>query len=70
MYTLTEGQLGAYLDHIVDRIQHIRQMNLSTEADLQVAMQQSQETLGALALFRRQLSRVADNEQWSQRRVA
>ena len=70
MYAVTESQLAAHLDHIVDRIEHIRQMDLSLEANLQQALQQSQDTLGALALYRKLLSRVADDRRWPQRHAA
>ncbi len=70
MYAFTENQLAAHLDNIVDRIQHIRQMDLSLEANLQTALQESQDTLGALALYRKLLSRAADYEKWTPRRAA
>ncbi len=70
MYALTESQLAAHLDHIVDRIEHIRQMDLSLEANLQTALQESQDTLGALALYRKMLSRAADYEKWMPRHAA
>ncbi len=70
MYAFTENQLAAHLDHIVDRIQHIRQMDLSLEANLQMALQESQDTLGALALYRKMLRRAADYETWTPRRAA
>ncbi len=70
MYAFTENQLAVHLDHIVDRIQHIRQMDLSLEANLQTALQESQDTLGALALYRKLLNRAADYEQWTPRHAA
>ena len=38
MYAITESQLAAHLDHIVDRIELIRQMDLSVEANLEQAL--------------------------------
>ncbi len=70
MYALTENQVAAHLDHIVDRIQHIRQMDLSLEANLQMVLQESRDILGALALYRKLLSRAADYGRWPQRRAA
>ncbi len=70
MYAFTENQLAAHLDNIVDRIQHIRRMDLSLEANLQTALQESRDTLGALALYRKMLSRAADYQQWTPRRAA
>ena len=70
MYVVTESQLATHLDHIVDRIEVLRQMDLSLEADLQQALQQSQDTLGAIAMYRKMLSRAADYRSWPQRRAA
>ncbi len=60
MYALNETQLAAQLDSIVDRIQQIRELDLSLESNLQQALNQSQDTLGALAMYRKLLSRAAD----------
>ncbi len=70
MYALTETQLEAQLDKIVDRIQQIRQLDLSLESNLQQALTQSQDTLGALALYRKLLSRAADYNRVPQRYAA
>ncbi len=70
MYAVTESQLAAHLDHIVDRIELIRQMDLSVEANLEQALRQSQDTLGALALYRKLLNRAADYRRWPQRHAA
>ena len=60
MYAMNETQLAAQLDTIVNRIQQIRQLDLSLESNLQRALAESQDTLGALALYRKLLSRAAD----------
>ena len=60
MYALNEMQLAAQLDTIVDRIQQIRELDLSLESNLQQALAESQDTLGALALYRKRLRRAAD----------
>ncbi len=70
MYAFTENQLAAHLDKIVDRIQHIRQMDLSLEDNLQTALQESQDTLGALALYRKLLGRAAEYQKWTPRHAA
>lgn len=70
MSAATEYQLAVQLDHIVDRIQHIRQLDLSLESNLQLALQESQDTLGALALYRSLLSRTADYSGRPHRRAA
>ena len=70
MYALNETQLAAQLDKIVDRIQQIRQLDLSLESNLQQALAESQDTLGALALYRSLLSRAADYGRVPQLRAA
>ena len=70
MYPLNETQLAAQLDKIVDRIQQIRQLDLSLESNLQHALDESQDTLGALALYRKLLSRAADYSRVPQLRAA
>ena len=70
MYALNETQLAAQLDKIVDRIQQIRALDLSLESNLQHALAESQDTLGALALYRKLLSRAADYSRVPQLRAA
>ena len=70
MYAPSETQLAAQLDQIVDRIQQIRQLDLSLESNLQHALSESRDTLGALACYRSLLSRAADYGRVSQRRAA
>ena len=70
MYVLNETQLAAQLDQIVDRIQQIRRLDLSLEANLQQALSESRDTLGALALYRTLLSRAAGYGRMPQRRAA
>ena len=70
MYTLNETQLADQLDKIVDRIQQIRQLDLSLESNLQHALTESQDTLGALAMYRKLLSRAADYNRVPQLRAA
>ena len=59
MNPMNETQLAAQLDKIVDRIQQLRRLDLSLEANLERALQESQDTLGALALYRKCLDRAA-----------
>ena len=70
MYALNETKLAAQLDKIVERIQEIRQLDLSLESNLQQALIESQDTLGALAMYRKMLSRAADYGRVSQLRAA
>ncbi|MFQ5569337.1 MAG: hypothetical protein ACE5G0_06655 [Rhodothermales bacterium] len=60
MVALTDHQLDAQLDNVVNRIQHLRQLDLSLEDNLQQALEESQNMLGALALYRKVLRRAAD----------
>jgi len=59
MCSALEVQLGAQLDSLVDHIEHIRRLDLSVEADLSCALQESRAMLGALALYRDCLGRAA-----------
>ena len=70
MHALNETQLAAQLDTIVNRIQQIRQLDLSLESNLQLALAESQDTLGALAMYRKLLSRAADYNRVPQLRAA
>ena len=70
MDALNETQLAAQLDKIVDRIQQIRALDLSLESNVQQALAQSQDTLGALAMYRQRLSRAADYNRMPQLRAA
>ena len=57
----TDTQLDTYLDRIVNHIQQLRHLDLTTEAAVEQAMNQSQQVMGTLAMFRRQLQRVEPN---------
>ena len=70
MYTLNESQLASQLDKIIDRIQQIRALDLSLESNLQQALTQSQDTLGALAMYRQRLSRAASYTRMPHMRAA
>ena len=70
MYVLNETQLAAQLDQIVDRIQQIRRLDLSLEVNLQQALSESRDALGALALYRNLLSRAVGYGRMPQRRAA
>ena len=55
MYTPTATQLDAYLDRVVNHIQQLRQIDFSDEAAVEQAMNQSQQVMGTLAMYRHQL---------------
>ena len=54
----TDTQLDTYLDRIVNHIQQLRHLDLTTDAAVEQAMNQSQQVMGTLAMFRRQLQRT------------
>ena len=51
----SDNQLDTYLDRVVNHIQQLRQLDLSDEAAVEQAMNQSQQVMGALAMYRHQL---------------
>ena len=57
MYTPTATQLDTYLDRVIDQIQEVRQLTLSTGAERQHAMDEIRDVQGALALYRQLLQR-------------
>jgi hypothetical protein len=57
MYGIQDNQPGAYLDRVVTHIEQIRQLDLSMEADLQRALDQSRQIMGTLAMYRSRLCR-------------
>ena len=57
MYTPTATQLEAYLDRVINHIQEVRQLSLSTDADRQRTLEEIRDVQGALALYRQLLRR-------------
>ncbi len=55
-----EIQLDSYLDRVVNHIQQLRQIDFSDEAAVAQAMNQSQQVMGALAMYRHQLRNVEE----------
>lgn len=55
-------QLDAHLDNILDGVQHLRQLNLATVAECEQALQESRHLLGALALYRHQLTKLEEQQ--------
>lgn len=58
----TRQQLDAYLDRVVRRARHIRQLNLSTEGCLHQALEESQSLLASIAMYRHLLKRMDEQE--------
>lgn len=54
-------QLAGCLDSIVQHVEHMQQLDLSQEADLDQALTESREVLGALVMYRELLQRL-DND--------
>ena len=70
MYTLNETQLTVQLDTIIDRIQQIRKLDLASETSRKQALVASRDTLGALALYRKQLNRAIAHKPIAPRHAA
>ena len=67
---VTTSQLEVCLESVENHVRHLRQLNLSMEAELEQALAESRQTLGALALYRGLLKRVAPQGVVEQRRAA
>ena len=70
MTTSIPCQLEAHLDAILDGIQHLRKLNLTTVAEYEQALQESRQLLGALALYRHQLTKLEQQQALSLRYAA
>ena len=70
MHPTADIRLDAHLARIADRIEHLRELDLALEDELQQALDESRDALGALTHYRRLLSRAADYAPRSLRRVA
>ena len=55
MNASAETQLAAFLDRVVNHIQQLRQIDFTDAAAVDQAMNQSQQVMGALAMYRHQL---------------
>ncbi len=70
MVTLTEHQLDTYLDSVVNRAERLRQRNLFTDTERQLALEEIQDLQGALAMCRGLLRRIEPRSIGQQRRAA
>ncbi len=59
MNTLTVTQLNVQLASILKRVQSLRRLELAEETERRKALAESQRLLGAIALYRHGLERVA-----------
>ena len=55
-------QLDAYLDRVIGRIRELRQLNLSAEGGLHEALEESQNLLASIAIYRHMLKNVDRQE--------
>ena len=58
----TVSQLDAYLDRVIGRIRDLRQLNLSAESGLYEALEESQNLMASLAIYRHMLKNVEEQE--------
>ena len=59
----TTQQLDAYLERVVNRLRDLRQLNLSAEAGIHQALEESQNLLASIAMYRHQLKTIARTTQ-------
>lgn len=70
MHATPDIRFAAHLDRLADRIEHLRELDLALEDELQQALDESRDALGALTHYRRLLRRAADYAPRPLRRVA
>lgn len=70
MYSLRGHQLEACLERVVNHVRHLRQLDLSVEAELEQALAESRQVLGAIAQYRGLLKKAAPHEGIQQRIAA
>ena len=63
MYVPPCLQLDVDLDRVMHRIRHLRQLDLSVESNLQQALDESLQLLGAIALYRHSLREINEVRQ-------
>jgi len=70
MQTLTKNQLDACWTGLAERVQRLKQLDLSDENDLECALDESQRLLGAIAHCRHLLLQVDPRREAPCRRAA
>ena len=58
----TVPQLDAYLERMLGRIRELRALNLSAESGLHEALEESQNLMASLAIYRHMLKNVEKKE--------
>lgn len=70
MNTVKSNQIDTYWDGLVERMQRLKKLDLSNEADLEEALDESQRLLGAIAHCRHMLMQFEPQHQELQRMAA
>ena len=70
MKTVKVNKIDTYWDGLVERMQSLKQLDLSNEADLEKALDESQRLLGAIAHCRHMLMQVEPVHEGIHRRAA
>ena len=70
MRTHTDTRLDACLDSIADHIEHLRTLDLMAEADLEQALDETRQMLGAVVMYRSLVQRCEAEPQTYPLRLA
>ena len=70
MNTVKINQIDTYWEGLVERMQSLKKLDLSNEADLEAALDESQRLLGAIAHCRHMLMQVEPQRNEFHRRAA
>ena len=70
MESMKFSQIDAYWEGLADRMQGLKQLDLSVEDNLEQALEESQRLLGAIAHCRHLLVQVQMGNEGPQRRAA
>ncbi len=70
MNTVKINQIDTYWEGLVERMQSLKKLDLSNEADLEAALDESQRLLGAIAHCRHMLMQVEPTHKGLQRMAA
>ena len=70
MTSMKFNQIDAYWEGLADRVQGLKQLDLSVEDNLEQALEESQRLLGAIAHCRHLLVQVQTGNEGPRRRAA
>ncbi len=57
------NQLDVYLERFVDRARRLKQLNLAADGGLRQALEESQNLLASIAMYRHQLKHAVQQEE-------